>query len=146
MEKTSPSILLCVTWQFSKTSVQQESSKLSWKCQTKGSGNNNGLDNFRSFNTNISTPYPSKLPSGDHLLSLPWGAHALSRAQLFVSLWTVAHQAPLSMRLCRQEYWSGLPFPPPRDSSDAGIKPSLLHLQDYRWTLYCWAIWEALYH
>ena len=29
----------------------------------------------------------------------------------FVTLWTVAHQAPLSMELSRQEYWSGLPFP-----------------------------------
>ena len=32
---------------------------------------------------------------------------------LFVTLWTVAHQAPLSMGFCRQEYWSGLPFPSP---------------------------------
>ena len=32
---------------------------------------------------------------------------------VFVTLWTVAHQAPLSMGFCRQEYWSGLPFPSP---------------------------------
>ena len=31
--------------------------------------------------------------------------------QLFVSQWTVAHQAPLSMEFSTQEYWSGLPFP-----------------------------------
>ena len=37
----------------------------------------------------------------------------LSRAQLFATPWTVARQAPLSMRFPRQEYWSGLPFPPP---------------------------------
>ena len=36
----------------------------------------------------------------------------LSRFQLFVTLWTVACQAPLSMGFSRQEYWSGLPFPP----------------------------------
>ena len=38
--------------------------------------------------------------------------------------WTVAHQASLSMGSSRQEYWSGLPFPPPRDHPDPGIKPS----------------------
>ena len=37
--------------------------------------------------------------------------------------WTVACQAPLSMGFPRQEYWSGLPFPPPGDLSDPGIKP-----------------------
>ena len=42
-------------------------------------------------------------------------AHAcvLSHIQLFTTLWSVAYQAPLSMGLSRQEYWSGLPFPPP---------------------------------
>ena len=37
--------------------------------------------------------------------------------------WTVAHQASLSMGFSRQEYWSGLPFPPPGDHPDPGIKP-----------------------
>ena len=36
---------------------------------------------------------------------------------------TVAHQAPLSMGFSRQEYWSGLPFPPPRDRPNPGIEP-----------------------
>ena len=36
---------------------------------------------------------------------------------------TVAHQAPLSMEFSRQEYWSGLPCPPPGDLPDPGIKP-----------------------
>ena len=36
-----------------------------------------------------------------------------SRVRLFGTLWTVARQAPLSMGFSRQEYWSGLPFPPP---------------------------------
>ena len=38
---------------------------------------------------------------------------SLSCGQLFVTPWTVAHQAPLSMGFSRQEYWSGLPFPSP---------------------------------
>ena len=37
--------------------------------------------------------------------------------------WTVAHYAPLSMGFSRQEYWSGLPFPPPGDLPDPGIEP-----------------------
>ena len=41
----------------------------------------------------------------------------------FVTLWTVALQAPLSMAFPRQEYWSGLPFPPPGDLPDPGIEP-----------------------
>ena len=41
----------------------------------------------------------------------------------------VAHQAPLFMGFSRQEYWSGLPFPPPRDLPDPGIKPRFPALQ-----------------
>ena len=40
-----------------------------------------------------------------------------------MKLWTVARQAPLSMGLSRQEYWSGLPCPPPRDLPNPGIEP-----------------------
>ena len=42
---------------------------------------------------------------------------------------TVARQAPLSMGFSRQEYWSGLPFPPPEDLSDLGIEPGSPVLQ-----------------
>ena len=43
--------------------------------------------------------------------------------------WTIACQAPLSMDFSRQEYWSGLPFPSPRDLSDPGIEPTCPALQ-----------------
>ena len=43
--------------------------------------------------------------------------------QLFVILWTVAHQAPLSMGFSRQEYWRGLPFPSPEDLPNTMIEP-----------------------
>ena len=43
---------------------------------------------------------------------------------LFVTPWTVAHQAPLSMGFSRQEYWSGFPFPLPGDLPDPGVKPA----------------------
>ena len=51
-------------------------------------------------------------------------AESLSHVQLFATPWTVAHQAPLSMGFSRQEYWSGLPFPPPGDLPDPGIEPA----------------------
>ena len=53
----------------------------------------------------------------------------LSCVQLFVTPWTVAHQAPPSMEFSRQEYWSGLPFASPRDLSDPGVKPMSSALQ-----------------
>ena len=45
--------------------------------------------------------------------------------QLFMILWTIAHQDPLSMEFSRQEYWSGLPFPFLGDLPDSGIKPAI---------------------
>ena len=42
--------------------------------------------------------------------------------QIFATPWTVAHQVPLSMGFSRQEYWNGLPFPPPGDLPDSGIE------------------------
>jgi len=55
----------------------------------------------------------------------------LSHVQLFATLWTVAHQAPLFMGFFRQEYWSGLPCPPPGDLPDPEIEPVFLCL--LRW-------------
>ena len=53
----------------------------------------------------------------------------LSRVHLFVTPWTVAHQAPLSMGFSRQEYWSELPCPSPADLPDPGIEPGSAALQ-----------------
>ena len=50
-------------------------------------------------------------------------SHSLSHVQLFVTLWTVARQAPLSMEFHRQGYWSGLPFPTLGHLPNPGIKP-----------------------
>ena len=52
-----------------------------------------------------------------------------SHVQLFVTPWTVAHQAPLSMGFSRQEYWSGSPFPSPGDLPIPGIEPGSPALQ-----------------
>ena len=62
----------------------------------------------------------------------PWEAHALCvcakllQLCLNVTLWTIAHQAPLSMGFSRQEYWGGLPFPTPGYLLDPGIEPMFL--------------------
>ena len=49
-----------------------------------------------------------------------------SCVRLCATLWTVAHQAPLSMGFSRQEYWSGLPCPSPRDLPNPGIESTSL--------------------
>ena len=54
---------------------------------------------------------------------------SLSRVRLFVTPWTIAYQAPLSMGFPRQECWSGLPFPSPGDLPDPGIEPGSPALQ-----------------
>ena len=50
-------------------------------------------------------------------------AKLLQSFRLFVTPWTVARQAPLSMGFFRQEYWGGFPCPPPWDLPDPGIEP-----------------------
>ena len=57
------------------------------------------------------------------ILTLAAATEMLSHIQLFVTPWTVACQGPLSMEFFRQEYWSSLPFPPPGDFPNPGIKP-----------------------
>ena len=47
---------------------------------------------------------------------------SLSHVQLFVTPWTVAYEAPLSVEFSRQEYWTGLPFSSPGDFPDPGVK------------------------
>ena len=61
-----------------------------------------------------------------YLLSKPVCTQSLSHVWLFATIWTVARQAPLSMGFCRQEYWSGLPCPPPGDLPAPGIQSSSL--------------------
>ena len=54
-----------------------------------------------------------------------------SGVQLFATLWTVARQAPLSMKFSKQDYWSGLPCPTPGDFPDPGIEP--VSLKPHAW-------------
>ena len=73
--------------------------------------------------------------------------HVCMRAQLLqlcldsVTLQAVVHQAPLSMGFSRQEYWNGLPCPPPGGLPDIGIKPTSPALAGEFFTH--WVTWEA---
>ena len=52
------------------------------------------------------------------------GGGLVSKSDIILATpWTEARQAPLSMGFSRQEYWSGLPFPPPGDLPNPGIEP-----------------------
>ena len=52
-----------------------------------------------------------------------WASCHFSCVWLFVTPWTIDLQASLSMEFSKQEYWSRLPFPSPRDLPDPGIEP-----------------------
>ena len=63
---------------------------------------------------------------------------SLSHVLLFVTLWTIFCKAPLSMQFSRQEYQSGLPFPPSKDLPDLGIElvsPASAALEDGFFTI-----------
>ena len=76
--------------------------------------------------TNLQFPLSLRNPSKlDRQLCARLPSH-FNYVQLFVTLWTVAHQASPSMGFSRQEYWSGLPCPPPGDLPNPGIEPASL--------------------
>ena len=56
----------------------------------------------------------------------PCMLNCFSHVLLFATLWTVAHQASLSVGFSRQEHWNGLLCPPPGDLPNPGIKPASL--------------------
>ena len=70
-------------------------------------------------------------------------AQLLSCVRLFVTLWTVALQAPWAVLFPRQEYLNELPFPSPGDLSDLGVEPLSRAFCIGRQILY--QIWEAIY-
>ena len=72
------------------------------------------------------------------------GVYMLQSCLSLCNLWAVARQVPLSMGLSRQEYWNGLPCPPPGDLPDPGIKPmSLVSLALAGRLFITSATWEA---
>ena len=89
-----------------------------WPCILLSEGRMNKYDRMFAFNHRFRARKQKKVK-----------VKLLSHVQLFATLWTVAYQAPPSMEFCRQEYWSGLPFPSPGDLPDPGTKPGSPALQ-----------------
>ena len=65
-----------------------------------------------------------------YLFYIPWYMCMLIHSVVpdSATLWIVAHQDPLSLGFSRQEYWNGLPCPPPGNLPDPELNPRLLHL------------------
>ena len=63
-----------------------------------------------------------------------------THVQLFVTSWTITRQAPLCMGFSKQEYWSGLPCPPPGDLPDTWIEPTSPAFQANPLSLSHWGI------
>ena len=81
---------------------------------------------FLRFRHRLHTRYKAALA---HIRRFPEpgrSVRVLSWVRLFVTPWTGVHQVPGSMGSSWQEYWSGLPFPPPGDLPDPGIEPASL--------------------
>ena len=73
---------------------------------------------YHGVSVSVCVPNANKIPISLYECML---SH-FSRVQLFATLWTVAHQVPLSVGFSRQGYWSGLPCPPLKDLPDPGIE------------------------
>ena len=75
----------------------------------------------------VAVGFFTTMPPGNQLVIQFSSVQLLSRVLLFATPWTVAHQAPLSMKLSRQEYWSGLPFSSPGVFPTQGSNLCLRH-------------------
>ena len=116
---------------------------------------------LRRKNSSLISCSPSRLPHDSWALRIKeknkdagGGMCALSCVRLFATPWTVAHQVLLSLGFSRQEYYSGLPFPPPEDELHISYTSCI-----GRWVLYhrasseapgggipdvCWAMWPQI--
>ena len=72
-------------------------------------------------------PYKLWQDLGFH--SLYYACVRVQSVQLYVTLWAIAHQDPLSLKISKQEYWSGQPFPSPEDLPNPGMEPGSPVLQ-----------------
>ena len=88
----------------------------------------------------LSWPFCSLYDFGISRKQYKWECPLLSHIRFFVTPWTIAHQAPLSMGFSRQEYWSGLPFPSPGNLPNPGLNLCLLHCGRF---FTVWVIREA---
>ena len=111
--------------------------RVSWFCSTTAYCVVKGVDNFPWTGVGRSVSKSREARSGNEVepLMRSWTSglmsswvHACCCVWLFITLWTVTHQVPLSMGFPRQEYWSGLPLPSPGDLPDPGTEHMSLAL------------------
>ena len=94
--------------------------------------------------SSMKTLSPNRAPSGVKGVICAYVPSCFQFVRLFETLWTVFHQALLSMVFFRQKYWSGLPFLPARDlPNQKGLNLHLLCLPDCKQILYHWATGEV---
>ena len=123
---------LCQQGIAERPRLKTKSCALSWwvsKCDrrlagTEASGNALGMQTLRSHLDPLNRELWEWSPA-----RLRCALLVVSRIRLFLTLWTVARQAALSMGFSRQEHRSGLPFPSLKDLPDPGIQPSSPALQ-----------------
>ena len=108
---------ICIIWMTRSSHVQKWGERCSWHPESRQPGVPSMI--WRKVWVYVSSTREKNACMLSHF----------SRVQLFVAPWTVALQAPLSMRFSRQEYWSGLPFTSPGDLSNPGIEPGSHALQ-----------------
>ena len=135
------------------------SSILAWRIpRTEGHGRLQSMDRKESDRTEViqhackeiagfwTTFLHNIEPEGHLLLLLLLLLSCFSRVRLCETLQMAAHQAPPSLGFSRQEYWSGLPCPPPRDLPNSGIKPASLMSPALAGRFFTTSsIWEAQY-
>ena len=76
---------------------------------------------YISYTVYLGSPLESRIT---HICTPDYTRVGAQSFQLFATLWTIAHQAPLSMGFPRKEYWSGLPFSPSEDLLHSSIEAS----------------------
>ena len=113
-----------MNWMFSLTSLKKQKLKAFFD----NSANSSAVKFFKWCPEAQLVPFLDFQRNRESLISTRMHAQSLSRVWPSATPWTVAHQALLSTEFSRQEYWSGRPFPTPRDLPSPGMKPESLYV------------------
>ena len=120
-DNLNPTVPLCHPWV----------SKIPWRMQWQPTpgflpGKPHRQKSLRSYVYEVSKSQIWQALNNNSYYYQVYELSCFNHVQLFVTHWTAACQAPLSMGFSRQEYWSGLPCPPPGDIPDPVIEPTSL--------------------
>ena len=149
--RQTPQVTLVVNKQPANSGDRRDTGSVPVLGRSPGGGNDNPLQYSSLENPMVREAWRTMVHSvveldlsevtQQHTTIYLWlKCQSFSHVQLFVTPWTIVHQAPFSMEFSRQEYSSGQPFPSPGDLPNQGSKPRLLHC---RHILYRQSHWEA---